>query len=310
MNDKKKLGKLIINKSRELGFSFCGIAKCEALDWHRPLLEKWLEKGYQADMAWMEQNNEKRLDPSLLVNGARSVIVLAYNYYQEYPAANDKSLFSRYALGKDYHKVLKDKIYILLEELRSAAGKVEGRVFVDSAPLLERAWAEKAGLGWIGKNSMLINPREGSWFFLGELVIDLELDYTGERIRDYCGSCTKCIDACPTGAITDSRTLDSSKCISYLTIEKKGNFSDSERTQLNNYVFGCDICQEVCPWNKKAKPTDEKAFSPLSQLLVYKPDDWQKITEDEFSSIFRESPVLRTGYEGFKRNIAAVSELY
>lgn len=303
MDDKNKLSSFIKEKSRELGFSFCGIIPATKLVDHQPKLADWLEKGYNAEMAWMENNLDKRLDPSLLLEGAKGLIVLALNYYQDYSPGPDQPVFSRYALGEDYHKIIKDKIYLLLENIRAEAGEVNARVFVDSAPVLERALAEKAGLGWVGKNSMLINRDAGSWLFIGELITDLELQYDDVSIKDYCGSCTKCVDACPTGAILANRILDSGKCISYLTIEKKGEFTEAESQALGSRVFGCDICQEVCPWNKKAEQTKELTFHILSEIRDYSRNDWQKITEDEFNVIFRKSPVLRTGYKGFMRNL-------
>jgi len=303
MYRKEKLSRFIKGKSRELGFSICGLLACKELTGYRPRLEDWLDKGHNADMAWMERNLDKRLDPGLLVEGAKSIIVLALNYYQEYKPGPGQPVFSRYALGADYHKILKDKIYLLLDALKAEAGELSGRVFVDSAPVLEKAWAEEGGLGWIGKNGMLINPAEGSWLFLGELIIDLELVYDRPAKKDYCGNCTRCIEACPTGAILNNRTIDSAKCISYLTIEKKGEFTKEEQAKQAKRVFGCDICQEVCPWNSRAKETGEKAFDILPEIAKYSIDDWKKITEEEFNLIFRNSGVLRTGYKGFMRNL-------
>ncbi len=306
MPDPHELSSLIKRRSSDLGFEHCGIARAEFLSEHESILKDWLEKGFNAEMGYMNRNIDKRLDPRLLLDGARSVIVVGINYLPGETAVNDGSpLFSKYSYGNDYHKVIKDKLHILLDDIKRNYDSLNGRVFVDSAPVLERAWAVKAGLGWQGRNSMLINRDSGSYFFIGTLITDAELEYDVPHINEYCGSCTICIKACPTNAITENRTIDSARCISYLTIEKRGAF-ESKDTNLSAYVFGCDICQDVCPWNNKAKPGSEDEFSPLPEVLEYSTDDWKKITEDEFNIIFRNSPVLRTGYNGFMRNLEAL----
>ena len=303
MKDKKKLSSCIRTKSRELGFSFCGIAKVEALEDHSTKLDSWLAAGYNADMDWMGNNREKRLDPGILVDGAKSIIIVALNYYQEAGRNEYSPDFSLYAMGKDYHKVLKDKLYLLKEAIEKESGKVSGRIFVDSAPVLERAWAERAGLGWIGKNSMLITRTQGSYLFLGELICDLELEYDIERVRDYCGSCNKCIEACPTRAILEDRTIDSANCLSYLTIEKRGEFEPGTGS-LHNKVFGCDICQDVCPWNRTALPHSEPAFEPPTGMLEMSQEEWLELNEDRYNSLFHKSPLSRAGYKKLKQTLS------
>jgi len=303
MPGRKELTRLIKQRSSDLGFKHCGIARADFLSDHEHGLKEWLARGLHADMAYMNRNIDKRLDPRLLMDGAKSVIVVGLNYFPgDTSVSTDSPLFSKYSYGNDYHRVVKDKLYLLLSEIKKYSGDINGRVFVDSAPVLERAWAARAGLGWQGKNSMLINRDSGSYFFIGTLITDAELEYEPVSIIDYCGSCSICIKSCPTQAITEDRTIDSSRCISYLTIEKRGEFGSMD-TNLEGYVFGCDICQDVCPWNRKAKATTEEEFSPLPEIIEYSVDDWKKITEDEFNVIFSYSPVLRTGYKGFKRNL-------
>jgi epoxyqueuosine reductase len=303
MPGSEELTHLIKQRSSDLGFEHCGIARADFLSDHEQGLKEWLARGLHADMAYMNRNTDKRLDPRLLLDGAKSVIVVGLNYFPGNTGANtDSPLFSKYSYGSDYHRVIKDRLYILLSDIKKFSGDIKGRVFVDSAPVLERAWAARAGLGWQGKNSMLINRDSGSYFFIGTIITDAELEYESVNIKDYCGTCSVCIKSCPTQAITEKRTIDSSRCISYLTIERRGEFEDSD-TDLNGYVFGCDICQDVCPWNRKAKPTTVKEFSPLPEIMEYTTGDWKKITEDEFNNIFRSSPVLRTGYKGFIRNL-------
>jgi len=287
------------NKAKELGFDLCGIAPARSLDDHGERLKEWLNRGHNAGMAYMNHNVEKRIDPRLLVDDARSVIVTGMNYYSNYEPDKDQPVFARYALGQDYHKVIKDRLYKLLAFIRENRPGTAGRVFVDTAPVLERAWAVEAGLGWTGKNSMLINKKLGSYFFPGLIITDAELDYDIADTKDYCGNCRKCIDACPGSAINEDRTIDSNNCISYLSIEHKGDLPPDYREKAGKKIFGCDICQEVCPWNKKAPETKIKEFEPLPEIEGYTSEQWKSISRVEFYSIFENSAVLRTGYRRF-----------
>ena len=287
------------NRAKELGFGLCGIARVRPLDEHGEKLKEWLEQGHNAGMAYMNLNVEKRIDPRLLVDDARSVIVTGMNYYNSYEPDKDQPVFARYALGRDYHKIIKDRLYKLLAFIKESRPGTAGRVFVDTAPVLERAWAAEAGLGRTGKNSMLINKKLGSYFFLGIIISDAELDYDVADNKDYCGNCRKCIDACPGSAINENRTIDSNKCISYLSIEHKGDMPPGYREKAGRRVFGCDICQEVCPWNKKAPETKIREFEPLPEIAGYTAEQWKNISRDEFYSIFENSAVLRTGYDRF-----------
>ena len=300
---------LIKSLAHELGFSFCGIAKAEFLKEEAPRLEEWLRRGYQGKMEYLENHFDKRLDPRLLVPGAKSVVSLVYNYYPKKTLGPDKvdapdnSLkVARYAYGEDYHFVVKEKLKELLDRLRSSIGEISGRAFVDSAPVMERAWAAKAGAGWVGKNSLLLNRSLGSFFFLAELIIDLDLEYDGP-IKDYCGSCTACMDACPTDAISSPYVVDGSKCISYFTIELKEEIPKEVKGKFENWIFGCDICQEVCPWNRFAQPNSEARFQPQQELENMSTAEWKEITEDVFNRVFKDSPVKRTKFSGLKRNI-------
>ena len=287
----------------KLGFSFCGISKAEFLHEEAPRLEQWLKRGLHGKMAYMENFFDKRLDPTLLVPGARSVVSLLYNYYPETDLNTDSDFkVARYAYGEDYHYVIKEKLKLFMEAIHEKIGQVEGRVFVDSAPVMERAWAKKGGLGWIGKNTLLLNREGGSYFFLAELIIDLDLEYDGP-VKDYCGTCTACMDACPTDAIADPYVVDGSKCISYFTIELKEEIPLDYKGKFQNWVFGCDICQEVCPWNRFAKPHREPRFTPSDDLQNLSTDDWKELTEDVFQKVFRNSPLKRAKFEGVKRNI-------
>lgn len=296
--------RLIKKKSRELGFMYCGISKADFLKDEAPRLEQWLKEGRNGKMAYMENHFDKRLDPRLLVDGARSVVSLLLNYYTpEKQSDPEAPKISQYAYGTDYHFVIKDKLKTLLQYIQEEIGEVNGRVFVDSAPVMDKAWAQKSGLGWIGKNSNLIRPGTGSFFFIAELIIDLELEPDGP-IKDYCGTCTRCIDACPTEAIVQPYVVDGSKCISYLTIELKDQLLPEEfRGKMDNWMFGCDVCQEVCPWNRFSKPHSESAFHPHERLLHTTKSDWQDLTEDVFRELFRNSAVKRTKLEGLRRNI-------
>jgi len=268
-------------------------------------LEKWLNQGYQGKMSYLENHFDKRVDPTKLVPGAKSVVSLAYNYFpSETQSAADAPKLARYAYGQDYHFVIKQKLRDLVATLEEQIGAIEGRVFVDSAPVLERDWAKRSGIGWVGKNTLLINPKKGSYFFLAELIIDVEFIY-GNPIKDYCGTCTRCIDACPTDAISpEGYILDGSKCISYLTIELREAIPDAFKDQMENWMFGCDICQEVCPWNRFSTPHQEEAFLPHPDLLDLGKHDWEELTEDVFRKVFRKSAVKRAKFAGLKRNIA------
>lgn len=294
---------LIKSEAKRLGFSHTGISSACFLEQEAPRLEQWLKNNMHGKMSYMERNFDKRLDPRLLVDGAKSVVSFILNYFPE-ATQNDPEApkISRYAYGKDYHLVIKEKLFQLLNFIRENIGEVNGRAFVDSAPVLDKAWAQKSGLGWIGKNSNLINPKNGSYFFIAELILDIELE-PDLPITDYCGTCTKCIDACPTQAIIKPYVVDGSKCISYFTIELKDAFPESLKNTFDDWVFGCDICQEVCPWNRFSKPTQEPAFHPREGLLEMSKSDWYEITEDVFNKVFKDSAVQRTGFEGLKRNL-------
>ncbi len=300
---KQSYTQIVKNIAHELGFAFCGVSKSGFLKEEAPRLEDWLNKNMHGKMHYMQNHFDKRLDPQKLVPGSKSVVSLMYNYYpskQQDETSSHK--ISKYAYGQDYHFVVKDKLKRFLQEIHSRIGEVEGRVFVDSAPVLEKAWAAKSGLGWIGKNANLINPKAGSFFFLAELIIDLELDVDGP-IKDYCGTCTKCIDACPTDAIHEPYKVDGSKCISYFTIELKEEIPKDVSGKFENWMFGCDICQDVCPWNRFSKPHNEPLFSPHSKLLGMNKTEWQELTKETFNEVFKKTAVKRTKFEGLKRNI-------
>ena len=299
---------LIKQKALDLGFTFCGISKADFLKEEAKNLEVWLSKSYNGKMDYMNNHFDKRLDPRLLVDDAKSVVSLLLNYY---PVVNQKAdtevKISKYAYGEDYHYVIKDKLKDLFEFIQSEIGEVGGRIFVDSAPVMDKVWAKKSGLGWIGKNSNLIHPKHGSYFFIAELILDLELTPDGP-IKDYCGTCTRCIDACPTDAIVTPYVVDGSKCISYLTIELKDAILPNEfKGKMDNWMFGCDVCQDVCPWNRFSKPTSEASFSPHENLLQMSKSDWTDLTEDVFRELFRNSAVKRTKFSGLKRNIDFLS---
>jgi epoxyqueuosine reductase len=291
----------IKSTASSLGFSFCGISKAEFLEEEAPKLEEWLRRNYQGTMSYLEKHFDKRLDPTLLVPGGKSVISLVYNYYPK-KEINSELKIARYAYGEDYHNVIKEKLSDFMLRIEEEVGHVNGRVFVDSAPVMERAWAQRSGLGWIGKNSLLLNKSMGSFFFLAEIILDLELEYDGP-VKDYCGTCTACMDACPTDAIPEPYVVDGSKCISYFTIELKGAIGDQQQSSsFDNWIFGCDICQEVCPWNRFAKPHEESRFDPREELSMTQ-DQWREITNEVFEKIFAKSPVRRAKFEGLKRNI-------
>lgn len=299
----EKRAEIVKAKAKTLGFDFCGIAKAEFLEEEAPRLESWLKQGMHGQMQYMENHFDKRLDPTKLVEGARSVVTLLYNYYPEHDLnQSDNYKISKYAYGKDYHFVIKDKLKSLVQLLQEEIGEINGRVFVDSAPVMERAWAKRSGVGWVGKNSLLLTKQRGSFFFLAELITDLELAPDGP-IKDYCGTCTRCIDACPTDAIATPYVVDGSKCISYYTIELKEEILQEAQGKFDNWIFGCDICQDVCPWNRHARPHQEPAFLPHPELENMNKRDWEELTEDVFRKIFRKSAVKRTKFKGLQRNI-------
>lgn len=304
--DKNATSHFIKTTAANLGFSFCGIAKADFLEEEAPRLEEWLHRGYQGKMNYLENYFDKRLDPRLLVDGAKSVISVGYNYFPQQDLAQDESFkIAKYAYGEDYHYVVKDKLKELLQAIQSEVGEVGGRAFVDSAPVLERPWAQRAGNGWIGKNSLLLNKQMGSFFFLAELIIDLELEYDSP-VKDYCGTCTACMDACPTEAIPEPYVVDGSKCISYFTIELKEAIPEEVKGKFENWIFGCDICQDVCPWNRFSKPNAEASFQPNNELKSFGKKDWREITEEVFQKVFSKSAVKRTKLSGLKRNIEFV----
>ncbi len=295
---------MIKDLAKEQGFLFCGIAPAGFLEAEAPKLENWLKAGHHGEMAYMENHFDKRLDPRLLVDGAKSVISLGLNYYTEAQQSDPEApKISMYALGEDYHSVIKAKLKILLERLREVIGEVNGRAFVDSAPVLDKAWAQKAGLGWIGKHTNLISKQKGSYFFLAELIVDVELAYDLPMQTDHCGSCTRCIDACPTEAIVAPYVVDGSRCISYLTIELKNEIPAEFQGKMENWMFGCDVCQQVCPWNRFSIPHQESAFNTNPDLLGMNKKDWEEITEEVFQKVFPKSAVKRTKFAGLKRNI-------
>jgi len=280
----------------------CGISKAEFLETEAPRLDNWLKQNMHGEMSYMENHFDKRLDPTKLVDGSKSVISLLLNYYPSQFQKDNSYKISKYAYGTDYHFVIKDKLKKLLQFIQQEIGEVEGRAFVDSAPVLDKAWAAKSGLGWIGKNSNLLTKQVGSFYFIAELIVDLELDYD-TPVTDHCGSCTACIDACPTQAIVEPYKVDGSKCISYFTIELKNELPSSYKGQFDDWMFGCDVCQDVCPWNKFSKAHNEPLFDPNPQLLNNTRKEWEELTKETFNEIFKKSAVKRTKFEGLKRNI-------
>ena len=303
MSNQEQYAKIIKTEAKRLGFLSCGISKAEFLEEEAPRLENWLHNNMHGNMYYMENHFDKRLDPTMLFEGSKSVISLTYNYYPKKVLKSDSTFkISKYAHGKDYHLVLKKKLKQLLNIMKDKFGSFEGRVFVDSAPILERAWAKKSGLGWIGKNTNLINKQSGSFFFLAEIIVDLELNYDNTT-TDHCGSCTACIDACPTNAIYEPYKLDASKCISYYTIELKESFSSNLSSDFKDWIFGCDICQDVCPWNRFSKANDEVLFETIPEISNFNKADWIDLTEETFKKVFKESPIKRSKFKGLKRNI-------
>ena len=302
MKNKTQYSQLIKEEAKRLGFLSCGISKAEFLEEEAPRLEKWLQNNMNGEMGYMENHFDKRLDPTKLVEGSKSVVSLLLNYYPEKTQVEGTYKISKYAYGQDYHHVIKSKLKQLHQFITEEIGEVHGRAFVDSAPVLDKAWAAKSGLGWIGKNSNLLTQQVGSFYFIAELIIDLELEYDS-RVTDHCGTCTACLDACPTQAIVAPYVVDGSKCISYFTIELKDELPSEFQGKFDEWMFGCDVCQDVCPWNRFSKPHQEPLFNPKPELLSMTKKDWEEITEEVFRKVFQKSAVKRTKYTGLKRNI-------
>lgn len=302
MNSKEQHTQLIKKQALELGFSFCGISQAGFLEEEAPRLENWLKANMHGEMKYMENHFDKRLDPRLLVPGAKSVISLLLNYYPQQQQNPDSYKISKYAYGEDYHFVIKDKLKDLLSFIQEEIGEVDGRVFVDSAPVLDKAWAAKSGLGWVGKNNNLINKGNGSFFFVAELILDLDLVYDNAT-TNHCGTCTACIDACPTQAIESPYVVNGSKCISYLTIELKDALPEQFSGKLDDWMYGCDVCQDVCPWNRFSKPHNEPLFSAKPNIIDYDKNQWNDLTQELFNEVFRKSAVKRTKYSGLMRNM-------
>ncbi|WP_097129404.1 tRNA epoxyqueuosine(34) reductase QueG [Pedobacter xixiisoli] len=308
-NQASKYSQMIKQEALRLGFMSCGIAKADFLEEEAPRLENWLEANHHGEMAYMENYFDKRLDPRILVEGSKSIVSLTLNYFTEEKQIDiNAPKISKYAYGMDYHSVIKDKLQELMAFIREEIGEVDGRCFVDSAPVMDKAWAQKAGLGWRGKNSNLISKQAGSFFFLAELIIDLELEYDNPFPTDHCGSCTRCIDACPTDAIIAPYTVDGSRCISYLTIELKNEIPAEFKGKMDNWMFGCDVCQDVCPWNRFSTVHQEENFTPKEDLLGLSKSDLIEMTDEVFKRVFKNSPVKRTKYNGLKRNIDFLQE--
>lgn len=294
----------IKRKAKEIGFDSCGIAKAESLDEEARILEAWLNQGLHGKMAYMANHFEKRIDPRKLVDGAQSIISLSYNYFTDEKQYDKQApKLAMYALGKDYHEVVKEKLELLYSYIKAEVGEITGCCFVDSAPVLERAWAQRSGVGWVGKNTNILTKRQGSYFFLAEIILDVELEYDSP-VKDYCGNCTKCIDACPTGAIYEPYKVDGHKCISYFTIELKDEMIPPEyKGKFENWMFGCDICQQVCPINAQATKHNEPQFEPHKDILAMSRKDWEELSEETYRKIFQHSAVKRTKFKGLKRNI-------
>ena len=302
INNKEKYSQIIKAESKRLGFLSCGISKAGFLEEEAPRLENWLNNNMNGQMGYMENHFDKRLNPTLLVDDAKSVISLLLNYYPSELQNDNSYKISKYAYGQDYHHVIKEKLKELLHFIQTEIGEVSGRAFVDSAPVLDKAWAAKSGLGWVGKNSNLITQKIGSFYFIAELIIDLELEYDSPT-TDHCGSCTACLDACPTEAIVAPYVVDGSKCISYFTIELKDNLPQEMKGKFDDWMFGCDVCQDVCPWNRFSKSHNEPLFQANSDILNFSKSDWEEITTDTFQKVFKNSAVKRTKYDGLLRNI-------
>ncbi|WP_396635325.1 tRNA epoxyqueuosine(34) reductase QueG [Maribacter sp. R86514] len=302
MDIKHKWTNSIKTEAKRLGFLSCGVSKADFLEEEAPRLEQWLNNNMNGEMSYMANHFDKRLDPRKLVEGSKSVISLLLNYYPEETQREDAYKISKYAYGHDYHHVIKTKLRQLQEFMSEEIGEVNGRAFVDSAPVLDKAWAAKSGLGWIGKHSNLLTQQVGSFYFIAELIVDIELEYD-HAVTDHCGTCTACIDACPTQAIVDPYVVDGSKCISYFTIELKNELPNEMKGSFDDWMFGCDVCQDVCPWNRFSKPHNEPLFNPHPELLNMTKKDWEEITEDVFRKVFQKSAVKRTKYVGLTRNI-------
>lgn len=287
-----------------MGFDACGIARATALGEESAHMEQWLDDGHEGEMGYLTRNREKRYDPRLLAEGTKSIVTVLYNYFPKQTLGGERFKIAKYAYGADYHDVLKRKMRQLLEHIETQSGKLEGvRIFVDSAPVLDRAWAVRCGLGFIGKNTTLIHPKKGSFFFIGHLFLPLDLTETGQAMTNHCGRCTKCLDACPTGALESPFHIDARKCISYLTIEYKGTLEGHDSKQFKGWMYGCDICQDVCPYNRFALPHKEPEFEPSERLLAMREEDWKSLNPTDFETLFKHSAVQRAGYEGLKRNI-------
>ena len=296
--------------ARELGFDYCGIAQAKRLEEDERKLTNWLQKGLHGNMHYMENYFDLRVDPTRLVPGAKSVITLLLNYYPSEKQVDTAPRISKYAYGKDYHLVIKEKLYAFLAELKASIGAIEGRGFVDSAPVLERAWAREAGLGWIGKNGNLIHKNAGSFYFIATLITDLKLQADDPFTKDFCGTCNRCVEACPTGAILPEKVIDGSRCISYYTIELKSHIKPTlEKGQLDGWLFGCDTCQDVCPWNRFSKPHTNKNFNAIPEILQLNTSQWEEMTEETFKQVFGNSPLQRTRFKGIKRNLQLLREL-
>lgn len=296
---------IVKQTARQLGFSYCGIARAEQLDDDARRLEAWLKNSMHGNMQYMENHFDLRIDPRKLVPGAKSVITVLQNYFPEQVQKKGIPKISKYAFGKDYHEVIRAKLKSFLQILNEQIGEINGRGFVDSAPVLERSWAVKTGAGWIGKNGNLINKQTGSFYFIATLIVDIALAYDDPIAKDYCGSCRKCIDACPTDAITENKIVDGSKCISYFTIELKDLLiPDTMKGKFDNWLFGCDVCQDVCPWNRFSKPTEEIQFLPIPEVLNLSTKEWEDMSEETFKTIFKDSPIKRTRYKGIRRNLS------
>lgn len=298
---------IIKSEAKRLGFLSCGISKAGFLEEEAPRLESWLNQNRQGQMSYMENHFDKRLNPTLLVDDAKSVISLLLNYYPSELQNKESYKISKYAYGQDYHFVIKEKLKELLHFIQTEIGEVSGRAFVDSAPVLDKAWAAKSGLGWIGKNSNLLTQKVGSFYFIAELIVDLDLEYD-TATTDHCGTCTACIDACPTEAIVAPYVVDGSKCISYFTIELKDNLPQEMKGKFDDWAFGCDVCQDVCPWNKFSKPHKEPLLKPNESILNFSKKDWEEITQETFNKVFKNSAVKRTKFEGFKRNVSFLKD--
>jgi epoxyqueuosine reductase len=308
-NQVSKNTTLIKRLATDLGFQFCGISKAGFLDNDAKNLETWLKNGFHGEMKYMENHFDKRLDPTLLVEGSKSVVSLLLNYFPTQKQNPDSFKISKYAYGQDYHLVIKDKLKLFYQKIQEEIGEVNGRFFVDSAPVMDKVWAQKSGLGWMGKNGNIIHPKRGSFFFIAELILDLELEADGP-IKDFCGTCTKCMDACPTDALNQAYVVDGSKCISYLTIELKDAIPVEFKGKMNDWIFGCDVCQDVCPWNRFSLQHQEPVFDPKSNILNFSKEDWVDISDGIFKDLFTKSAVKRTKFEGLKRNINFISKDY